>query len=300
MNIQNLSNEELRLTCQRLAREEKVVLAQVVSHIAEVDRRKLYLAWKYASLFEYLTRELGYSESSAYRRMQAARLFREIPDVKDKIESGDLKLNQILSLDKDIKAQEKASGERVTIEDKKEIMEELCSKNQRQTEEILDFHFGSAFQEKIRHRTSSVEMTISLPVDLYDELMRVKELYSHQRPGAGIVDLLKLMVEDVRKKRDPLAEKENVRAQEIEESIPAQSMPQGFCTVKSVPLSVRRLVYRRDGGACVICGSRHRVEVDHITPLFAGGSNDPSNLRLLCKAHNIWRYKQGAGIRAVH
>ncbi|MFZ4405275.1 MAG: HNH endonuclease, partial [Pseudobdellovibrionaceae bacterium] len=38
------------------------------------------------------------------------------------------------------------------------------------------------------------------------------------------------------------------------------------------------------------CGSRKFLSVDHIQPQFAGGNNDPKNLRIYCRNHNTYRY----------
>jgi hypothetical protein len=53
-----------------------------------------------------------------------------------------------------------------------------------------------------------------------------------------------------------------------------------------IPESVRLFVWQRDRGQCVKCGSRERLEFDHIIPIIAGGSNTERNIQLLCETCN--------------
>lgn len=53
-----------------------------------------------------------------------------------------------------------------------------------------------------------------------------------------------------------------------------------------IPESVRLFVWQRDRGQCVKCGSRERLEFDHIIPIAAGGSNTERNVQLLCETCN--------------
>lgn len=57
-------------------------------------------------------------------------------------------------------------------------------------------------------------------------------------------------------------------------------------TKRKVTSAVRREVWRRDQGICVSCGSRERLEFDHIIPVSEGGSNTARNIELLCEACN--------------
>jgi hypothetical protein len=53
-----------------------------------------------------------------------------------------------------------------------------------------------------------------------------------------------------------------------------------------IPESVRHEVWRRDEGRCVDCGSKERLEFDHIIPWSKGGSNTARNLQLRCEPCN--------------
>ena len=55
---------------------------------------------------------------------------------------------------------------------------------------------------------------------------------------------------------------------------------------ESIPEEVRLFVWRRDNGQCVRCGSRERLEFDHIIPVIAGGSSTERNVQLLCESCN--------------
>ena len=57
-------------------------------------------------------------------------------------------------------------------------------------------------------------------------------------------------------------------------------------TRRPIPESVRNEVWRRDQGHCVDCGSRERLEFDHIIPVSRGGSNTARNIELRCETCN--------------
>ncbi len=202
-----LSDEQLKTRLPQLVRHERKIMAAVLEHIAEVDRRRSYINWGHASLFDYLTRELKYSESAANRRMSAARALRKNPEILAEVENGNLNLSQITMAQACIRLEEKATGHRIDEAQRKEIFDSLKTLNQAETQRMLDTKLPAhepviPVLEKHK-RDASVEVTLRIPAELYEKLKLVKDLYSHIAPGAGWLALLDLMAIDVREKRDP-------------------------------------------------------------------------------------------------
>ncbi len=60
----------------------------------------------------------------------------------------------------------------------------------------------------------------------------------------------------------------------------------------SLPVQLKRQVWSKAEGKCEYvhqgrrCSSRYQLEIDHTQPLALGGSNELSNLKLLCRRHN--------------
>ena len=63
----------------------------------------------------------------------------------------------------------------------------------------------------------------------------------------------------------------------------AKTRAGGKCQAPAMAMAIRRRVLQRDGYACQCCGIvRADNDVDRRIPLEQGGSNDDSNLWLLC------------------
>lgn len=337
-DLAKISDTDLKLRVEKLVRQERKVTTILLVHFAEVDRRKLHLNWGFSSLFEYLTRGLGYSESAAYRRMQAARAMRQIPELEGKIESGSLNLSQITQVQTAVKHEQKETGRPVDIQRKREIFSQLENKNKYETQRILDseLRLPEIRVAEVHKKDNSVELTLRFPQEVYELLQDMKSIYSHIEPDGDWVVIFKLMAQEIKRRRSgrvepivntqPGTETESKilqsKASQPEQSFgqthaslqkPSQPLTQSFAAVKKscgnerairprshISASVRRFIFARDRRRCQfrkpdgrICASPFQLQIDHIRPRFAGGTNAPENLRLLCAAHNRFRYEIG-------
>lgn len=67
-----ISDSQIIKRLDALVKKERETTLEVLQHIIEFDRRKLYLGIGYGSLYDDCTQHLKYSESAAMRRIQAA------------------------------------------------------------------------------------------------------------------------------------------------------------------------------------------------------------------------------------
>ena len=107
INLKRMSNDQLLLQTKNLVQKERQINLQVLQHLQEIEKRKLYLKRGFSSLFEYAVKELGYSESSAYRRIKAMKLCKELPETKTQISTGKLNLCTASKLQTVFEKQEK-------------------------------------------------------------------------------------------------------------------------------------------------------------------------------------------------
>jgi hypothetical protein len=54
-----------------------------------------------------------------------------------------------------------------------------------------------------------------------------------------------------------------------------------------IPEDVKLLVWGRDGGRCVRCGSERTLHFDHIIPVAKGGGSTAANIQILCQTCNL-------------
>lgn len=93
--LRELDDVALVTRIRELTGTERAITIQLLHHLNEIERRKLYLEMGCGSLFAYCTRHLQYSASSACRRIDAARCIRDYPTVLSFLESGELDLGTV-------------------------------------------------------------------------------------------------------------------------------------------------------------------------------------------------------------
>jgi hypothetical protein len=129
------------------------------------------------------------------------------------------------------------------------------------------------------------KLQLTISKETHDTLRRLQALPRHAIPTGDPADIvgraLTLLLEDVERRRCG--------------ATPA-SRPSREATAGSrhIPASVRRDVWRRDGGQCAFLGRQGRcterafLEFHHVRPYAAGGAAVAANIELRCRSHNLY------------
>jgi 5-methylcytosine-specific restriction endonuclease McrA len=111
------------------------------------------------------------------------------------------------------------------------------------------------------------------------------------------------MCENVIQKKEAPAKKQ-AKDDQITSVAAVTTLPQIKKTERTlrsfIPTATQKYVFQNAENCCEYisadtgrkCGSRYQLQIDHRTPLERGGGNNPENLRLLCRTHNLAEAKR--------
>ncbi|MBO9665406.1 MAG: HNH endonuclease [Bdellovibrio sp.] len=294
-NIAHLSNADLLARFGKLVQTERKITHLVLECIAEIDTRKLYLEKAYPSLYEFMVQEFGYSSSAALRRIESARLLREVPELSSKIESGALNLSQLSKVQQAVRAVQKIEDRKLDTNEKKELLSRIEHTNQQQTEVILCQALSLPVlvenKEKV-HRDESVTLTITLNKDQMAILKQAQDLIAHAVQEQNWTETFTYLAKKEIQRRTHLKESNpRTPASGVISSTSFERKPVQT-TVKKIILNKNKCCQFKDRTTGKICGSTRFLQIDHQQPIWAGGTNDVQNLQILCAQHNQHKYRQ--------
>lgn len=303
MFIQYLSDQALLEKIKQLVGEERKLNLEILHHLREVEDRKLFLARGYSSLFDYAVKELSYSQSAAYRRIQAMRLIKDLPEMEKKIAEGSINLTVVAQAQSFFKAEAK-KNQAYSAAHKLKLLHQLENKSSREVEKVfVQLNPEIKAREKVRAISANqVELKIILDEKLKNQLNELRALLSHVNPNMSYQELIAYLAEVGLKKLDPRLREEKKRSQDNQRQ--ATPAPEVKAKVKEslikaersryISAELKSKIWKRDQGCCTYidpktkrkCASKYFIQIDHRIPFALGGPNIESNLRLLCAAHN--------------
>jgi hypothetical protein len=302
---------------------ERIASADVVEHLMEVERRRLYLSQACSSLYTYARERLRYSEDAALKRARVARLALRLPRVLDELRSGAIHLTGLFLLERylnDENAEELLALARGTS--RRELEKVLAMRFPRpdvpSTIKALDGAASSTTGGSHREAASGPSSWFSCPetdtraarggshagdfrsrveplsadryrveftasATLRAKIEQARELTSHALPNGDLALLFERAL-------DELIERELKRR--VGAGRPRRRVNPRPGS-RHVSLTVARRVWERDRGQCAFvdsdgrrCQERRFLTLEHRHPFSLGGPDTVENLCLLCKAHN--------------
>lgn len=319
---------EMNTHLMGLVRNERKMTLEIISYIGLFERCGGPLKMGYASMHDYLTRMLGYSDDQAYRRLKAARLYNQVPEVAEKLKEGSLTLTQAAEAQKSFELAQRETGVPVQIERKKEILNSIAKTTNFQTKAILSEELNLKLLEADIAKPQSdktVRLEVTLTAEQYEKLKQIKSLLSHQVPSQNTAEVFDILFNQflgkhvyTNNRSEKVAE---VRTEEIQ-GIQSPEAAEGISSHQSVSMNsekpsskrsklhpdhrsryistkIRRSVYQRAQGCCEHvdqnghrCNSRYQLAIDHKIPFALNGTHELDNLRITCSRHNNYLASQ--------
>jgi hypothetical protein len=178
--LRKLSHDSLMFSTKTLVQKETEITLMVLHHINEIERRRLHIERGFSSLHEFCVKYLGYSDGSAARRIQAARLLRELPELETQIEKGAISLSVAAQAQRFFYSELKIQNKVYFKEQKNEILQNLENKSFREVErELLKISPQAIPKEQLLQVTDEhQELRVILDKDLIQEFEELKSWLS--------------------------------------------------------------------------------------------------------------------------
>lgn len=260
-----------------------------------------------------------------------------MPIVEELLISGDLNLSTVALAQRQIQRQEKLSGATVSKETKIEIVKAIAGKTTAQAEiELFKLLPATASDPKTYERRVSetaTRMNMTIPDDVRDMMIRLKEIWMHVDPTMDNVEVMRRAFKITLKQVDPLQRKKSApkqKSQSSSDASAAQSSPpppsassqapptptpqpaqsatdsvkrRGSTRITFYGKEFDRILWERAQSQCEYidqktgrrCECKSGLQREHKIPLAMGGTNELSNMELLCLTHNQLRAREVFG-----
>lgn len=302
MNIKYLSNAELETSFMNLVKSERKITYLVLLHIKEIESRRFYLDGGYKSLFDYLTKNSGYSSSSAQRRIEGARLLRELPELSTSIEEGKINLSQMSEVVRSVNL----SPQIVSSEKKMHLLKSIESRSTLETQKILAIELNLEIKDleiKRVQKNESVRLEITLSKVQNENLLKCRDLSSHfllNTKSLSLADVIEYLCDkhlkstaaSVARCSKERKDADNARKVQLVKKLRKCVTPK----IRKNILNKFKVCQHKDSIAHKICESSFLLQVDHIRPQWAGGNHEDENLTVLCARHNQAKYRKESNL----
>ena len=297
MNLKSINDQLLIQQTENLVREERGVLTKILHYLREIDRRRLFSDLKFKSLFDFTVKHLGYPEDQAYRRIFAMKLLKELPQIENKINLGEVTLTHINLAQTLFRKEKKNQNKEMSLEQKRSVLERIANKPVREAEKIT-LSLSSAPElmkpdriNQISENTTEIKFVASKDIQL--KIERLKGLLAHKYPNISLGELFEKLCDlglfewnptKMSSEKIKIENGEVSKAGEVNLKVAAPRKRHVINKISQAQLM--RNIFERAKNQCENCNSTFALEIDHIHPKARGGLSNFENLRVLCRTCN--------------
>lgn len=208
-NLRQLSDQALLEKTEKLCQHERRVTVLVLRHLREIEIRRLFVDLGYSSMYEYCLKHLKYSEGQTQRRLSAARLMVELPQVESKLQTGEMNVTSLSKIQSFVRSEKRAEHS-LNTQEKLDLIEDLKNTSTRQMEKELikrshqpellaeKFHRPDVLSELSPSQASGESYTkfeAYLNLETQSLLQEFKNLYAHELSDQSNVLVIKFLLE---------------------------------------------------------------------------------------------------------
>src|SRR5690349_15866210 len=289
-SLSHISDQALLADLAVLVTADRQTTAALLAHIAEVETRRLYLPAACASMHTYCMRVLHLAEDAAWKRIRAARIAGQFPQIFGAIADGRLHMSGVLLLashlthdnaDELIAAASHKSKAEIEI-----LLAQRCPRPDVPTtlepqpaqtgSPIIALAPGPVDATPSAARVTPLApqrfaLQATIPQSTQEKITRLRALLRHQLPSGDLAQILDLALDAL------LAKLERQKFGATARPRTGRRRSAGT-DPRYVSPEVRRAVHARDGEQCtfvseagVRCSERGFLEFDHRLPVSRGG-----------------------------
>ena len=310
-SLKGMSDRELINQLKKLVKQEQTLTLQIIFHLAEIERRGLYLEMAYSTLTEYCIHELGYGDSSASRRVRVAHMINRVPEVYEYLAKKQLTFSAVVQVYRVL-----------TPENKHSLLPRLVGKSYSEIERIMAEYLpartiidqakptlvkklvavesvpprassdraadasASQLGDLTRHSDGSNAPTIEMSTpEVKEVLERMFEIrFAADEELMELIQWMKSQLSHQFPKGAGYLEifkhaiKYYKQREDLAESKPAAPSTRAKSDSRYIPKSIKQKVWKRDNGRCTFVGSNGKrcngdylVQFDHYPIPYARG-----------------------------
>jgi hypothetical protein len=271
-DAETMSDEKLYECCQKWGAQALEARRKFLGLLPEVQKRRLYAAKKYCSIYEFAAKLAGVSAEQVDTALRLDRKFSEMPKLHKALVEGEISINKLTRI-----------ASVATIENQEELMEKIQILPQKAVEVLVrDIKYsqteGVKMEPNVTGFTQVGKDTKLLRAQKPHQLLHFDEdvttaLLELQNKGIDISDIIRNALNN---RKINIAQKKEKLVAETKET-----------KSRYIKTEVRKLIEEEHGTKCSIPGCERDARKIHHTQRFAlARAHDPRFMAPLCEGHH--------------